>query len=98
VNRYEILQQARDDLREIALHIGQDSPETAEEFVGELLTKIAWVAENPKLYRERFEWDPNLRIATHGKYHIIYYIAEEIIEIVRVVHASRNLEAIMDIL
>lgn len=98
MNRYKILEQARDDLREIALHIGQDSPETAEEFVGELLTKIAWVAENPKLYRERFEWDTNLRIAPHGKYHIIYYIAEEMIEIVRVVHTSRNLEAIMDFL
>jgi toxin ParE1/3/4 len=98
VSRYEIRGQARDDLREIALHIGQDSSETAVEFVGELLAKIAWVAENPKLYRERFEWDSNLRIATHGKYHIIYYIAEEMIEIVRVVHTSRNLEAIMDIL
>lgn len=96
MRRYEIKQLAREDLREIAIFIGQDDPDRAERFVGELLKKISWVADNPNLYRPRFEWDRNFRVAHHGRYYILYYIAGEMVEILRVVHSSRDLEAVLD--
>ncbi len=96
MSRYEIRELARQDLREIAIYIGQDDPGRAEGFVGELLEKIAWVADNPKLYRSRFGWDRNVRIAHHGRYHILYYISGETVEILRVVHASRDIATLLD--
>lgn len=96
MSRYEIRQLARDDLRDIAIYIGQENPDRAEAFVGELLAKIEWIADNPKLYRPRFEWDRNFRIAHHARYYILYYIESETVEILRVVHSSRDLTALLD--
>lgn len=96
MSRHEIKQRAREDLREIAIFIGQDNPDRAEGFLSELLEKIAWIAENPNLYRPRFEWDRNFRVAHHGRYSILYYINGEVVEILRVVHSSRDLEAVLD--
>ena len=94
--RYEIKQLARENLHEIAIFIGQENPDRAEGFIGELLEKISWIANNPNLYRPRFEWDRNFRIAHHGRYYILYYINDEVVEILRVVHSSRDLEAVLD--
>lgn len=96
MSQYQIKQLAREDLREISMFIGQDNPDRAESFVGELLEKISWIAENPKLYRPRFAWDPNVRVAHHGRYYILYYIDGDLVEILRVVHSSRDLEAVLD--
>lgn len=96
MRRYEIRQHARGDLRDIAIYIGQEDPDRAETFVGELLAKIEWIADNPKLYRPRFEWDRNFRIAHHARYYILYYIEGDTVEILRVVHSSRDLAALLD--
>lgn len=96
MSRCEIRHRARNDLYDIAIYIGQEDPDRAEKFVDELLTRIAWVADNPQLYRSRFEWDRNFRIARHGRYYILFYIAGETVEILRVVHSSRDLSAILD--
>ncbi len=96
MSRYEIRRLAREDLRDIAIHIGQENPDRAEAFVAELLAKIEWVADNPRLYRPRFEWDRNFRIALHARYYILYYIGDDVVEILRVVHSSRDLAALLD--
>lgn len=92
----EIKQQAIDDLRDIAEHIARDNPERAETFVDELLQRIAWVGENPRLYPVRMDWRSGLRIANHGRYRILYRVTDEHVVFLRVVNAARDMDPIVE--
>jgi toxin ParE1/3/4 len=92
----EIRQQALDDLRDIADYIARDNPARAETYIAEILDRIAWVGENPLLHAVRLEWKTGLRIASHGRYRILYRCDETLVVILRVVHASRDLETLLD--
>lgn len=94
----EIRQQAFDDLRDIADYIARDNPARAESYIAEILDRIAWVGENPLLQPVRFEWKTGLRIALHGRYRILYRHNDGLVVILRVVHSSRDLETLLDIL
>jgi toxin ParE1/3/4 len=94
----EIRQQAFDDLRDIADYIARDNPARAESYIAEILDRIAWVGENPLLQPVRFEWKSGLRIALHGRYRILYRHNDGLVAILRVVHSSRDLETLLDIL
>jgi toxin ParE1/3/4 len=94
----EIRQQAIDDLRDIADYIARDNPARAESYIAEILDRIAWVGENPLLHPVRFEWKTGLRIALHGRYRILYRHNDGLVVILRVVHSSRDLETLLDIL
>lgn len=96
MNRFEIKQRAEEDLREIGAFIARDNPDRAESFIFELIERIAWIGENPLLYRERFDWDPGLRVAHHGRYRILYRARDDFVEILRVAHSARDLDAILD--
>lgn len=92
----EIKRQAVDDLREIGDYISKDNPERAESYVNELLERMAWVGENPRLYPVRLQWKTGLRIANHGRYHILYRISDDLVVFLRVVHSSRDLALILE--
>jgi toxin ParE1/3/4 len=94
----EIRQRAVDDLRDIADYIGRDNPARAESYIDEILDRIAWVGENPLLHPVRLEWKTGLRIAMHGRYRILYRYNDGLVVILRVVHSSRDLETLLDIL
>lgn len=94
----EIRQQAFDDLRDIAEYIARDNPARAETYIAEILDRMAWVGENPLLNTIRLEWKTGLRIAMHGRYRILYRCDETLVVILRVVHSSRDLETLLDIL
>ncbi|QSB43675.1 type II toxin-antitoxin system RelE/ParE family toxin [Tsuneonella flava] len=93
---YTFRQDARDDMREIALYIGQEDPDRAEKFIGDLITRISQVAENPRLYRSRFEWNPGVRITRHGRYYIVFHSNGDAVEILRVIHTSRDIGTILE--
>lgn len=92
----EIKQSAIDDLREISDYIARDDPERAESYLAELLERIAWVGQNPHLYRVRYDWHPELRIARHGRYQILFRVNDGMSVILRVAHSSRDLTALLD--
>lgn len=92
----EIKQRAIDDLRDISDYIARDDVSQAESYVGELLERIAWIGENPRLYRVRSDWNPELRIAHHGRYRILFRASDEMVVFLRVVHSSRDLAALLD--
>lgn len=94
--RLEIKRRAEDDLRDIAAYIARDDPVRAVSFIAELLDRIIQVGTNPFHYRERFAWDRGLRIAHHGRYRILLRANGEDVVILRVVHGSRDLAAVLD--
>jgi toxin ParE1/3/4 len=83
---------AEQDLIEIYHYIHRDNPSAAEKLVREVDAKCELLARSPRIGRARPELMPDLRSFPYGAYLILYRIIEDGVEIVRVVHAARNLD------
>jgi toxin ParE1/3/4 len=84
--------QAEQDLVEIFWHICRDNPPAAEKFVRAVNAKCELLARQPYIGRARPDLRADLRSFPYGNYLILYRIVEDGVEIVRVVHAARNLD------
>lgn len=85
---------ARDDLSEIWDYIADDNERQADTFVDLIDQKFQELARHPNMGRSREELDEGLRSFPVGRYVIFYRIIPEGIEIIRVLHGSRDLNAI----
>lgn len=84
--------EAERDLIEIYLHISRDNSSAAEKLVRNINAKCETLARNPAIGRARPELRPDLRSFPYGAYIILYRAVDDGVEIVRVVHAARNLD------
>jgi toxin ParE1/3/4 len=84
--------QAEQDLIEIYQHISRDNPPAAEKLVRAVNAKCETLARSPMIGRARPELREELRSFPYGAYLILYRIIDDGVEIVRVVHAARNLD------
>jgi toxin ParE1/3/4 len=84
--------QAEQDLIEIYLHISGDNPAAAEKMVRGVNAKCEMLAHHPRIGRARPELRPDLRSFPYGAYLILYRVINDGVEVVRVVHAARNLD------
>lgn len=82
------------DLAEIWDYIADDSEERADAFIDLLDRKIHALARRPTIGREREELAEGLRSFPVGRYIIFYRVIPKGIEIIRVLHGSRDLESI----
>jgi toxin ParE1/3/4 len=89
---YRLSPQAKSELEAIGDHIAEDSPTNAERFIGQLTGKFVALGRNPRIGRTRPELRTELRSFPYGAYLILYRIIDDGVEIVRVVHAARNLD------
>jgi toxin ParE1/3/4 len=89
---YRLSPQAESELEAIGDYIAKDSPANAERFIQRLTEKFVVLGRNPHIGRARPELRSDLRSFPYGAYLILYRIMEEGVEIVRVVHAARNLD------
>ena len=89
---YRLSPQAALDLEDIADHIAQDSPTNARRFIERLMPKFAALGRHPMMGRARPELRADLRSLPFGAYLILYRVVEDGVEIIRVVHAARNLD------
>lgn len=81
-----------EDLRSIRDYIARDSEHYAAEFVGQIILSADKLLEFPRLGRVVPEaQDENIRELLYQNYRIIYRIAGDHIEILTVVHGSRDL-------
>ena len=83
---------AEQDLVEIYTYISGDNPIAAEKLVRSINDKCESLARNPMIGRSRPELREGLRSFPYGAYLILYRIVDDGVEIVRVVHAARNLD------
>ena len=80
------------DLRAIRDYIGRDSDYYAADLVEQLVLSVERLLRFPKLGRVVPEaQDENIRELVHQNYRIIYRIAGERIEILTIIHGSRDL-------
>jgi toxin ParE1/3/4 len=89
---YRLSPQAEADLEEIGDYIAEDNPANARRFIERLTSKLKALGRHPMTGRARPELRSDLRSFPYGAYLILYRVVGDGVEIVRVVHAARNLD------
>ena len=83
--------QAEIDLENIWLYIAQDSPNNADRFLDLIQEKCELIADFPSLGESCAELINGLRSFPVGNYLIFYFPLENGVNIVRVMHGSRDM-------
>jgi toxin ParE1/3/4 len=87
--------EAQNDLDEIWWFIAQDSPDNADKFLDRIQDSCLTLADFPKMGVSRNEIKNSLRSQTIGNYLIFYFPLEDGIDIIRVIHGSRDMERLL---
>ena len=85
--------EAESDLMGIGRYIAQDNPAAAARFVARLRETCMALEANPDMGRARPELLPDLRGFPVGQYVVYYRREDETVEIVRVIHGARDIDA-----
>jgi toxin ParE1/3/4 len=87
---------ASSDLIEIWSYIADDSVASADAFIDKLYETIQLLVGNPGSGRHREELAPGIQSFPFGRYIIFYRVIAGAIEIVRVLHAARDIATLFD--
>lgn len=88
---------ASEDLKQIWVFIAENSKiETANKFLAEVKKNCETIAEFPESGRVRHEFLINLRSFPFKKYVIFYLPLADGIEVLRIVHSSRDIQQVFD--
>jgi toxin ParE1/3/4 len=85
--------EANADLAAIALTIAEHSVSRAKQFVKRLRDRCSILAQHPEAGRLRPELGEGIRALFERPYLLLYRVDGEIVEIVAVIHAMRDLPA-----
>jgi toxin ParE1/3/4 len=85
---------AKKDLGEIYEYIAQDNIAAADKLKARLQQRWCGLVDMPRIGSDRKKLKPNLRSVTEGNYVIFYRVLVEEIQIVRVLHSSRDAETV----
>ena len=91
---YRLTGPAQQDLRDIGRHVSRDSASAALRVVANLESRCQRLAEMPGMGRSRDELAAELRSFTVSPYLIFYRETEYGIEVMRVLHGARDIDAI----
>lgn len=83
------------DVDDIWLHIASDDPAAATRMVERLAAGVARLADFPESGRARPEIGADARSIVVGRYLVLYRIAGEFVEIVRVIHGAREITGML---
>ncbi len=86
--------QAEADLSDIFTYIAEDNLVAAENTLRLIGTKCALLAQTPALGRDRSDLHPRVRSFPVGNYVIFYRPIADGVEVIRVLHAARDVERI----
>ena len=89
--------QARQDLKQIARYIAEESQSrsVALEFLDTIDEKCDLYATQPEMGRLYEHHGPDIRAFPVGSYIVFYHAIDDGIEIYRVLHAARNLDDLL---
>ena len=84
------------DLEDIGEYIALDNPRRSRTFVGELAAKARDIGRTPYGFEAIGRYrDAGIRRRPHGAYLIFYRIKDGQVEIIRILHGSRDYEAVL---
>ena len=81
------------DILDIWDHIAEDSLDKADRWIDKLDEKFGILATQPLMGRAREELAADLRSFPFGRYVIFYMPVQDGIDVVRVLHSARDVEA-----
>ena len=84
------------DIAEIWDYIAADSFASADAWVDRLDEKLKLLATQPLMGRSRSELSKDLRSMPFGRYVIFYLPLTDGIDVVRVLHSARDVDAVFD--
>lgn len=87
---------ARRDILDIWLFIHRDSPRHADRLVEHIHAQCEKLREFPHADRVRLEFKRRVRSTPVGDYVIFYAVSATKLSVVRVVHGSRDLPALLE--
>lgn len=82
---------ALEDVLDAWEYIAEDSPVTADRWVDQLDQQLHLLSTQPMLGRARDELSPGIRSFPFGRYVLFYEPLQDGIDLVRVLHAARDL-------
>jgi len=91
---YRLSPEAQEDIDAIWDYIAQDDPSAAERFIARLGEKFFMLTQQPRSGRPCEELAPSLRCFPLNNYVIFDRIASGALEIVRILHGARDIEAL----
>ena len=96
MSRFRLSEQAKTDLNEIWDYIGiaNDNPAAAYRQLETLYEKFTILATQPFMGHAREDLRTNLRSFAAGSYIIFYVPIQEGIEVERIIHGSRDINAL----
>jgi plasmid stabilization system protein ParE len=98
VKRFVLTRLARRDLEEIWEYVANDSVKAATRVLNHLEATIRALARNPGMGHVRADLaDRRHRFFPAGSYLIVYRSQTKPLQIVRILHASRDVQALLDI-
>jgi toxin ParE1/3/4 len=84
------------DLVEIALYIAKQNPVAADRWLERIDEKCRRLAQMPDLGRARPDLAPGLRSLPMGSHVIFYRPAPDGIQVIRILHGSRDVSRLFD--
>ena len=85
---------AAEDIVEVWDHIADDNLSAADRWVDQLDEQFRLLATQPLMGRARDELSPGLRSFPFGRYMIFYQPIEGGIDVVRLLHSARDVDAV----
>ena len=85
---------AKQDLTDIWDYIAVDNADRAENVVRDIYGRLGKIAHNPYMGRARPEIEDGLRSFSISRYVAFYSLIQDGIEVIRILHGSRDLEHI----
>ena len=95
--RLELSPFVEGDLEDIAAFIAQDNPRRAVTFIQDIRAKFRDIQRSPLLYQLRSDIGDEARMATVGRYAILFWVSDEVVRIERVAYRGRDLPGLLDI-
>ena len=93
--RIRIAEGAGNDLEEIWEYVAQENPDAARKLIKEITNKFKFLRDHPQIGREQNTLLGTLRSFPVKNYIILYQPHDDGIEILRILHAARNIERIL---
>jgi toxin ParE1/3/4 len=92
--RLRVTRLAQLDVDQIHDQIAADKPSAALRWVQRTRQQFKFLARNPGVGEARDDVRPAIRSISHGNYVILFRVKSDALEIVRVVHGRRDINAL----
>ncbi|TAF08155.1 MAG: type II toxin-antitoxin system RelE/ParE family toxin [Nostocales cyanobacterium] len=93
MNNYRLSQLAEQDLEDIWVYLAQNNQIAADKEIAKILNSLPMLAQFPGMGRNRDDLLPELRSFPVKPYIVFYTPIDDRIEIVRVLHHSRDISS-----